>query len=123
MSCIAPATSGRRQVLRVLHSGLTFRDIERLFTRDTPEAYRFFSRHIDVEGLRRLPWYRRTLMHARLFFPAFTLADARASRDHGVAPVATVIGLIEPSRASTCSWSRIPPSRPGPSGCSSGFCS
>jgi hypothetical protein len=53
--------------------GLTSRDIERLFTRDTPEAYRFFSRHIDVESLKKLPWHRRTIMHARLFFLAFTL--------------------------------------------------
>jgi len=29
--------------------GLTSRDIERLFTRDAPEAYRFFSRNIDLE--------------------------------------------------------------------------
>ena len=30
--------------------GLTSRALEQLFTRDTPEAYRFFSRNIDVEA-------------------------------------------------------------------------
>jgi phosphoserine phosphatase RsbU/P len=76
--------------------GLTSRDIERLFTRDTPEAYRFFSRHIDIEGLKKLPWYRRTVMHARLFFLAFTLKLTPARRAiYGVALVTTVIGLVE----------------------------
>jgi serine phosphatase RsbU (regulator of sigma subunit) len=76
--------------------GLTSRDIERLFTRDTPEAYRFFSRHIDIEGLKKLPWYRRTVMHARLFFLAFTLKLTPARRAiYGIALLCTVIGLIE----------------------------
>jgi phosphoserine phosphatase RsbU/P len=76
--------------------GLTSRDIERLFTRDTPEAYRFFSRNIDLEGLKKLPWYRRTLMHARLFFLAFTLKLTPPRRAiYGVALLTTVIGLME----------------------------
>jgi phosphoserine phosphatase RsbU/P len=76
--------------------GLTSRDIERLFTRDTPEAYRFFSRHIDLEGLKKLPWYRRTLMHARLFFLAFTLKLTPPRRAiYGVALLTTVMGLME----------------------------
>src|SRR3954453_11207465 len=76
--------------------GLTSRDIERVFTRDTPEAYRFFSRHIDLEALKKLPWHRRTLMHARLFFLAFTLKLTPARRAiYGVALVTTVLGLVE----------------------------
>jgi phosphoserine phosphatase RsbU/P len=76
--------------------GLTSRDIERLFTRDTPEAYRFFSRHIDLQGLRKLPWYRRTLMHARLFFLAFTLKLTPPRRAiYGIALLTSVIGLLE----------------------------
>jgi serine phosphatase RsbU (regulator of sigma subunit) len=76
--------------------GLTSRDIERLFTRDTPEAYRFFSRNIDVDALKKLPWHRRTLMHARLFFLAFTLKLTPPRRAiYGVALVTTVIGLLE----------------------------
>lgn len=76
--------------------GLTSRDLERLFTRDTPEAYRFFSRTIDVEALKKLSWHRRTLMHARLFFLAFTLKLTPARRAiYGVALVTSVVGLLE----------------------------
>jgi len=76
--------------------GLTSRDIERLFTRDTPEAYRFFSRAIDLDALKKLPWHRRTLMHARLFFLAFTLKLTPARRAiYGLALLTTVLGLIE----------------------------
>ena len=76
--------------------GLTSRDIERLFTRDAPEAYRFFSRAIDLDALKKLPWHRRTLMHARLFFLAFTLKLTPARRAiYGLALLTTVLGLIE----------------------------
>ena len=76
--------------------GLTSRDVERLFTRDAPEAYRFFSRHIDLQSLKKLPWHKRTLVHARLFFLAFTLKLTPARRAiYGVALVTTVLGLME----------------------------
>lgn len=76
--------------------GLTSRDIEQLFTRDTPEAYRFFSRNIDLEALKKLPWHRRTLAHARLFFLGFTMRLTPARRAiYGIALLTTVIGLVE----------------------------
>src|SRR4051812_22146731 len=76
--------------------GLTTTELERLFTRDTPEAYRFFARHIDFDELRKLPWYRRTLRHARLFFLGFTLKLTPARRAiYGVALVSTIVGLAE----------------------------
>ena len=46
--------------------GLTKGDLGKLFTRDTLEAYRFFSRHIDFEELKKQPWHLRMLGHARL---------------------------------------------------------
>ena len=76
--------------------GLTTADLERLFTRDAPEAYRFFSRQIDIEALRKLPWHRRTLRYARLFFLAFTLKLTPARRlIYGVALLATLVGVTE----------------------------
>jgi serine phosphatase RsbU (regulator of sigma subunit) len=76
--------------------GLTSRDIEQLFTRDAPEAYRFFSRQINIDELKKLPWHRRTLMHARLFFLAFTLKLSPPRRAiYAIALAATVIGLLE----------------------------
>ena len=59
---------GSSRFFEAYTQGLTTVDLERLFTRDTPEAYRFFSRAIDFDALKRLPWHRRTLAHARLFF-------------------------------------------------------
>jgi len=76
--------------------GLTTTDLERLFTRDTPEAYRFFSRHIDFDELKKQPWHLRLLGHARLFFLAFTLKLTPARRAiYGVALLASLIGLVE----------------------------
>jgi len=76
--------------------GLTTVELERLFTRDAPEAYRFFSRHIDFDSIKRLPWHRRYLAHGRLFFLAFTMKLTPARRlIYGVALLATVIGLLE----------------------------
>ena len=76
--------------------GLTTVDLERLFTRDTPEAYRFFSRTIDFTQLNKLPWHRRILTHARLFFLAFTMKLTPARRAiYGMSLVAVVVGLFE----------------------------
>ncbi len=76
--------------------GLTTEDLERLFTRDAPEAYRFFAQHIDFKALAHLPWHKRTLAQARLLFLAFTLKLTPARRAiYGMALVAAIVGLIE----------------------------
>jgi serine phosphatase RsbU (regulator of sigma subunit) len=76
--------------------GLTTTDLERLFTRDTPEAYRFFSRNIDFGELKNRPWHWRILGHARLIFLAFTLKLTPARRAlYGGALISCLIGLVE----------------------------
>ena len=55
---------------------LTREDLQRLFTRDTQEAYRFFARSIDPAALAGLPWHRRLPVQARRFFDE---ARARSS--------------------------------------------
>jgi serine phosphatase RsbU (regulator of sigma subunit) len=76
--------------------GLTTTELERLFTRDTPEAYRFFSRQINFDELKKQPWHRRVLGRGRLLFLAFTLKLTPARRAiYGVALVASLIGLVE----------------------------
>ncbi len=76
--------------------GLTKEDIERLFTRDTLEAYKFFSRNIDFDELKKQPWHRRLLGHARLLFLAFTLKLTPARRlIYGIALLSSLIGLLE----------------------------
>src|SRR5687768_13330196 len=76
--------------------GLTTTELERLFTRDTPDAYRLFSRTIDYGALKNLPWHRRAIAHARLFFLAFTLKLTRARRAiYALALACTMLGLLE----------------------------
>ena len=41
--------------------GLTTTELERLFTRDAPDAYRLFSRQVDFDELNSQPWHRRLL--------------------------------------------------------------
>jgi serine phosphatase RsbU (regulator of sigma subunit) len=76
--------------------GLTKLDIERLFTRDTLEAYKFFSRNIDFDELKKQPWHLRMLGRARLLFLAFTLKLTPARRlIYGIALLSSLIGLME----------------------------
>jgi sigma-B regulation protein RsbU (phosphoserine phosphatase) len=76
--------------------GLTKTDLERLFTRDTREAYNFFSRHIDFDELKKRPWHLRMLGGARLLFLAFTLKLTPARRlIYAISLVACLIGLME----------------------------
>jgi serine phosphatase RsbU (regulator of sigma subunit) len=55
-------------------------DLGRLFTRDAREAYEFFARNIDPKELEGLPFYRRLIVHLRLFFTAFTMKLSPARR-------------------------------------------
>ena len=70
-------------------------DLQRLFTRDTREAYRFFTRHPDPDALKGLPWHKRAVAHARAVFMAFTMKLSPARRVvFGSALVLALIGLI-----------------------------
>jgi phosphoserine phosphatase RsbU/P len=89
-----PGSTGR--FFETYTQGLTADELERLFTLDAPEAYRLFSRQIDRDALKQLPWYRRALQHVRLFFLAFTLKLTPARRAiYGIALIATAIGVVE----------------------------
>lgn len=55
-------------------------DLQRLFTHDTREAYRFFTRGLDEDQLAREPWWRRQLLRVRQVFVAFTLKLSPARR-------------------------------------------
>ncbi len=70
-------------------------DLQRLFTRDTREAYRFFTRHLDPESLKGLPRHKRALAYLRAVFLAFTMKLSPARRIvFGAALVMAVVGLI-----------------------------
>jgi serine phosphatase RsbU (regulator of sigma subunit) len=76
--------------------GLTGEDVQRLFTRDAPDAYRFFTRHIDEAAFAELPPMQRIALRARLLFLAFTLKLSPARRAlFAVSLAAFVGGLLE----------------------------
>ena len=75
---------------------LTSEELGKLFTRETPEAYRFFARGINTAELEGLPWYKRALRYAQGFFLAFTMRLSPARRlMYGVALGCSVIGLLQ----------------------------
>ena len=63
---------------------VTAEDLQRLFTRDAREAYRFFTRGIDAEARQRLPWYKRALEEVRLLFVAFSMKLSDRLFEEGV---------------------------------------
>jgi serine phosphatase RsbU (regulator of sigma subunit) len=95
MSAVPPLPrGGSGRFFEAYTQGLTTTEIERLFTRDAPEAYRFFSRTIDFDALKKLPWHRRTIAHVRFVFLAFTLKLSPARRAiYGLSLVCTIVGL------------------------------
>jgi len=74
---------------------LTAEDLQRLFTRDTRDAYRFFTRGRDPHALARLPWHRRIVAEIRILFLAFTMKLSPARRVvFGGALILAFVGLV-----------------------------
>jgi phosphoserine phosphatase RsbU/P len=85
----------REFISRYTHD-LTSDDLGKLFTRETPEAYRFFARGINTAELEGLPWYHKVLRYAQGFFLAFTMRLSPARRVmYGIALALSVIGLLQ----------------------------
>jgi sigma-B regulation protein RsbU (phosphoserine phosphatase) len=71
-------------------------DVQRLFTRDAPEAYRYFTRGLDVEKIGRMPWFKRWYTYTRELFVRFSMRLTPARRIlYGVSVVLTLVGLME----------------------------
>lgn len=74
----------------------TKEDLGRLFTYETPEAYRFFARGINTAELEGLPRHKRALKYLQGFFMAFTMRLSPARRViYGVSLATCVIGLLQ----------------------------
>jgi len=83
---------------------VTTEDLQRLFTRDTLDAYRFYSRGLDEDGLAHEPWWRRQLLRVRQVFVAFTLRLSPARRSlYLISLVVALIGVIKLYRG----WEKI----------------
>src|SRR5215510_6775919 len=75
---------------------LTSDDLGKLFTDETPEAYRFFARGINTAELEGLPWHRRAAKYVQGFFLAFTMRLSPARRViYGAALVTAVVGVLQ----------------------------
>jgi sigma-B regulation protein RsbU (phosphoserine phosphatase) len=55
-------------------------DVQRLFTHDTRDAYRFFSRGFNEDAIALLPWWKRGPHRLQQVFVAFTLKLPPARR-------------------------------------------
>jgi sigma-B regulation protein RsbU (phosphoserine phosphatase) len=85
----------RRFLSRYTHD-LTSEELGKLFTRETPEAYRFFARGINTAELEGLPWYKKAVKYGQGFFLAFTMRLSPARRlMYGVALGLSIIGLLQ----------------------------
>ena len=85
----------RRFFSRYTHD-LTSEELGKLFTRETPEAYRFFAKGINTAELEGLPFYKRVIKYAQGFFLAFTMRLSPARRlMYGVSLAFSVIGLLQ----------------------------
>ena len=90
-----PPLSRARDFFAAYTQDLTSDELSRLFTRDTPEAARFFTRGVDSKAFRALPWHRRGIRWAQAFFMAFAMRLTPARRViYGVALVAAAIGVM-----------------------------
>ena len=88
--------SRAREFFATYTQDLTTDDLGKLFTRDTPEAYRFFTEGIDSSAFAGLRWYRRWARWAQAVFLAFTLRLSPARRlIFGTAIVFAALGTLQ----------------------------
>jgi phosphoserine phosphatase RsbU/P len=74
---------------------LTAEDLRHLFTRDTRDAYKFFTRGRDADAMQRMPWHRRAIAEARILFLAFSMKLSPARRVvFGAALLFALVGLF-----------------------------
>lgn len=90
------ASSHARRIYDMYARDLSTEDLQRLFTHDTRDAYRFFARGLDEESLARFPWWKRLAIRVQRIFVAFTLRLPPARRALYLgALVIALLGLIQ----------------------------
>jgi sigma-B regulation protein RsbU (phosphoserine phosphatase) len=84
-----------RELFDTYTRDLSREDVQRLFTHDTPDAYRFFTRGLDADQFAGLPPWKRLPLRIRQIFMAFTLKLPAARRAlYIVALFVALLGLI-----------------------------
>jgi sigma-B regulation protein RsbU (phosphoserine phosphatase) len=91
------STSARaRALFDTYASDLSPEDVQRLFTHDTRDAYRFFTRGLDEDEFAGLPWWKHVPLRVRQVFVAFTRRLPPARRALYVTSlVVALVGVIE----------------------------
>ncbi len=90
-----PPLSRAREFFSAYTQDLTSDELGKVFTRDAPEAYRFFTRGIDSKAFRALPRHTRVIKWTQAFFVAFTMRLTPARRAiYGVALLSAAFGVI-----------------------------
>lgn len=90
-----PPLTRAREFFSAYTQDLTSDELGKVFTRDAPEAYRFFTRGIDSKAFRALPRHTRVLKWTQAFFVAFTMRLTPARRAiYGVALLSAAFGVI-----------------------------
>jgi len=103
-------TNRVRDFYNVYTRGFSAEEFQRLFTRDTRDAYRYFSRGVDHEGLASLPWWKRPAVFLRGFFLAVTMKMSPARRVlFALALAAAAIGLLTLLEGIHTAWIPIDP--------------
>ncbi len=69
-----------RELFDTYTRDLSREDLQRLFTHDTPDAYRFFTKGVDHDLFAGLPRWKRLPLRVRQIFIAFTLKLPAARR-------------------------------------------
>jgi sigma-B regulation protein RsbU (phosphoserine phosphatase) len=84
-----------RELFDIYARDLSPEDVERLFTHDTRDAYRFFTRGLDVDQFAGLPWWKNVPLRVRQIFIAFTLKLPPARRALYVTSlIVALVGII-----------------------------
>jgi sigma-B regulation protein RsbU (phosphoserine phosphatase) len=90
------AKSAPREFFETYTKDFSTEELGKLFTRETPEAYRFFARGINTADLDGLPRHRRALKYLQAFFLAFTMRLSPARRViYAVALAFAVLGVLQ----------------------------
>ena len=91
-----PGTNWFDAWTRDIARDVTAEDLQRLFTHDTRDAYKFFSRGLDEDTLAKQPWWRRLALRVRQVFVAFTLKLSPARRSlYLISLVVALIGVMK----------------------------
>jgi hypothetical protein len=99
-----------RDFYNVYTRGFSAEEFQRLFTRDTRDAYLYFSRGVDRDGLARLPWWKRPMVFFRGVFLAVTMKMSPARRVlFALALVAAIVGLLTMLDGIHTAWIPIDP--------------